>query len=619
MKAYARRQLISRLFATLGGVAVSSRLSAAYPARVSSIAQLARLTTKGLPDLFEVYVEGFAAANDGGGGVFIWHATENADIIRGFVVQPLAGGNGRWHRRIGDEIDDRMAGARVDGTSYDDEALVALATCVGRFPVRKVRFVPGARKILHPDFAHTPFQLVGVNDLILKMEKCDFLVGRSQEVGSSNIFAFYNCQRVSVLGTPRFLGNLTAGFMQGTGTATGTVGMQFVDNCSGARFSVQAFGIQCPFLFSRRPRLSVDPETPAIVVAGGRGYVVGDTLQLSGIGSIAERPALWKVEAVNRGAVARLKLVDGGLFGFNNAANGLRNDARGFPLSGGKGVGCQILPYMRDHDIASMSAGIFANALARNCFYGGQFQFSGVDSTVSLDCDFVFRSFVYYGGPRRNRVFIRQRNVRGDAFASGSSMGLGSDVDLHLVQLPTSSTTFANNCSLARWDYASGMPAKCAARITYDVKVGAGGNIFGSVFEIEKRGLNDADITFARGHFGEFDIGGSITGLGRQDSGAGLNWGGTNVSIPMRAWAGENLSISLRDGLVCKGRGAWIFAATALRRLSIGKIRSDGPVATEFEGAALQRQIIGPVQVDREAIFSNSAFKSASGSAGTIR
>lgn len=613
MRTYARRQLIGRVLTALASAMVSSKLNAELPARVSSVAQLARLATAGLPDLFEIDVDGFATPNDGGGGSFVWHAAETAEVIPGFIIPSSVGGKGRWFRRVGDEVNDKMAGARVDGVSYDDDALMALATYVGKFPVRKVTFAPGARKVLHPDFAHTPFQLVGIHDLVLAMEKCDFLVGRSQEHHSSNIFAFYSCQRVRVFGTPRFLGSLTADFMQSTGTATGTVGMQFVDNCSGAQFTVEAFGIQCPFLFSRRPRLSVDGEMPAIIVSGGRGYVAGDILRLSDIGSIAEKPALWKVVAVNRSAVSRLELVDEGLFGFNNAANGLRNDTPGFRVSGGRGTGCQILPYMRDHDIDSMPTGISAKALARNCFYGAQFQFSGSDSTVILDCDFVYRSFVYYGGARRNRVFIRQRNVRGDAFASGSSMGLGSDVELHLVQLPTTSKTFANNCSLARWDYASGMPAKCGAKVTYDVKVGEGGNFFGSVFEIDKRGLNDADSVFARGHIGEFDIGGSIEGLGRQDSGLGLNWGGTNVNIPLSAWNGEKLTVSLRNGLICKGRGAWIFAATALKRLAIGRIRSDGLIVTDFAGGALQRQIAGPVQADREAVFSNRAFLSASG------
>ena len=95
---------------------------------VDTIAALRAIDTNTIADPSAAFLDGFASANDGGGGVFVWRATSAQNDNGGTVVQPdsIAPGNtGRWVRHYSGAINVRWFGAGLGGA--DDSPLIQQA------------------------------------------------------------------------------------------------------------------------------------------------------------------------------------------------------------------------------------------------------------------------------------------------------------------------------------------------------------------------------------------------------------------------------------------------------------------------------------------------------------
>lgn len=93
---------------------------------VDSIAQLKALAP-GFAD--NITVRGYYAKSDGGGGSFYWDTPSVVPDNGGTVIQPNAGGTGRWIRYWGGEsIDVKWFGAKGDGVTLDTAAIANAMT-----------------------------------------------------------------------------------------------------------------------------------------------------------------------------------------------------------------------------------------------------------------------------------------------------------------------------------------------------------------------------------------------------------------------------------------------------------------------------------------------------------
>src|SRR5260221_373441 len=115
---------------TLPAISVVGRLSAgAGPTEAIQIAQLASALTVALAAgtslqvgsmaalralaapsaLIVVFLQGYYSPGDGGDGFWYWNSADTTTDNTGTVVQPNAGGTGRWNR-----IYNRSAGAAIE-------------------------------------------------------------------------------------------------------------------------------------------------------------------------------------------------------------------------------------------------------------------------------------------------------------------------------------------------------------------------------------------------------------------------------------------------------------------------------------------------------------------------
>jgi hypothetical protein len=567
-------------------------------------------------------VLGFYAPGDEGGGAFFWDAASTATAIPGLIVADGGGGTGRWIRLHGGTIGDKMCGAKVDGATHDDAAIKAMADYVTAYDdCRTLEFAPGSRKVIPVGATYHPFQVSGIDGLVFVFPDCEFHVSEDQEIVNSNkaVFNFADCRRVKFIGMPRFIADdgYTQSYIETHDTigGKGTLPVNFAGDCSYAEVEVYAEGMLLGVNFVRYPRLTVHPIRPARIAVGGTGYVVGDVLTLSNIGSAATTNATFTVASVSSGAITAITATTRGVFPFDQGANGLNISQAGFAVSGGTGTGALILPYMADYDIEQgndHARFCRVGVIVRLCYYGLHCNYNLSDSEFWVDGDFVYRVCVHYGGQRNNVGRVRLRNTRGDSVAVSCNQGLGTELDLQFTQLPTTSSTFANYCSPINVAWGGGMPGEVRLRVTFDVEVDAAaslGNYFGSLLEVDKSAKNGSDATYARGHIADLRIGGRIVGKGRLDSGLGVGQIiGTNVSLPSSAWNGELLSWQFEDGFIHEGEGNIVVNAKALTKLVIGNIRSDGRLSTEdmlTPANKVRFEPTGPVTIDPGAAFRN--------------
>ena len=95
---------------------------------IDTMATLRATDPSGIPDLFLVLLDGFAAANDGGGGLFVWRATSTEHDNGGTVVRPdsiTPPNPGRWVRLYSGAISVRWFGAGLGAA--DDAPFVQQA------------------------------------------------------------------------------------------------------------------------------------------------------------------------------------------------------------------------------------------------------------------------------------------------------------------------------------------------------------------------------------------------------------------------------------------------------------------------------------------------------------
>lgn len=97
------------------GTLADARLTFLPQANVATIAALKALTGGAYNS---VRALGYYSSGDGGGGEFVWSSASVATDDGGLVIQPNAGGTGRWLRLVTNNVyTPRMWGARADGTN----------------------------------------------------------------------------------------------------------------------------------------------------------------------------------------------------------------------------------------------------------------------------------------------------------------------------------------------------------------------------------------------------------------------------------------------------------------------------------------------------------------------
>lgn len=107
------------------------------PLSVVNIAALRLLPVSSLVTGIPVQVAGYYAANDGGGGTYVWNSTSTTADNGGTVIQPTGVTTGRWMLQYGGSMNVRIFGAYGDGT-HDDTAAIASAlsaASIAGFPV----------------------------------------------------------------------------------------------------------------------------------------------------------------------------------------------------------------------------------------------------------------------------------------------------------------------------------------------------------------------------------------------------------------------------------------------------------------------------------------------------
>jgi hypothetical protein len=92
---------------------------------VNTIASLTALLKANLTSGDEIYVSGYYAQGDGGGGRFVWDSTSTATANGGVVIASDEGGSGRWNRVFDNDLTSLMFGATGDGTTDDTNFLQA--------------------------------------------------------------------------------------------------------------------------------------------------------------------------------------------------------------------------------------------------------------------------------------------------------------------------------------------------------------------------------------------------------------------------------------------------------------------------------------------------------------
>lgn len=107
---------------------------------VQNIASLQAISVTSLSSGTTVFVAGYYAPSDGGGGLFYYNSTSPSTPNGGTVIAPNSGA-GKWIRVVlDDEIDVRMFGAKGDDAT-DDTA--AIQSCFTNVPGLKVNFGSG--------------------------------------------------------------------------------------------------------------------------------------------------------------------------------------------------------------------------------------------------------------------------------------------------------------------------------------------------------------------------------------------------------------------------------------------------------------------------------------------
>ena len=121
-------------------VAQAVAINAEELAAVETIALLKAVSTTGLTDRDEIFVQGYYAAGDGGGGHFYWDAGSSATDNGGTIIDPPAAGNGRWLRIYSGAVYAAWFGAITGQTA----ATVTIGLDAALVASRYVKLQPGS-------------------------------------------------------------------------------------------------------------------------------------------------------------------------------------------------------------------------------------------------------------------------------------------------------------------------------------------------------------------------------------------------------------------------------------------------------------------------------------------
>lgn len=579
-----------------------------------TIAAMKAIPVSALSDGVRITVKGFYAAGDGGGGDFIWNAASVAAAITGFV-EPLAGGGaGRWVRQHGGTVTDKMAGAKVDGATFDDAAFAAVASLVSVDPsVSCFNLAPGGiSKVLPTGAASTTvFSIASKPGFVVNMAGRTFATARTYAecvaTGNSAVFRFLNCPGLKITGMPKFTGDVTKAQIAAAASAYGAVGIVLDGNCSFADIEAEGFGILEPILANRAPRITLNPNIPPFIGAGGTGYTVGDTLTIANIGSAAQVNATVQVTAAPGGVVTAVSVINPGRFPVFFDGN-ISGATKGFAVTGGTGTGAKISPYTLDYDdqqTADKSRFCKIKARYDTCFYGFNGQFNVEDSDIDVAGERVYRAFFLYGTERnRVRAKIRDQHIS-SVVASVAGIPTSAKIDVTILPAIEVGFAIAGGNAVVGSLY-SGVSGVLDLEIDGDAnRIGSAAT--GQYIKISKFAAG-ADDASPRGHIVRFAIGGKWVGRGSLDGGISTNIMGTDVNYSDASWNGDKLDIVLKDGLtITDVETTWglAFNANALRSLTVGKVNLSCAIKLDPLASGIGLAPRGRVIVDKDAVFSN--------------
>lgn len=538
------------------------------------------------------------------------------------IVSAAEGGIGRWFRIHSGWVSDRMAGAKVDGVSYDDASLTALAAIVtADLTITDIELVRGIHRVLPtggPDIV--PFSISGRNNLKFHCEGAvyntqriawDHTKGKRIDV-DVNLFKFLNCSQITITGPLTVNGMLTQEQVRTApgGSPIGTIGIQFEGTCHDIEVDIVGFGLMMPLLLFRPNKATLDVSRAPLIWAGGAGYEVNDVVTVASIGNTADSitPATLAVTSVDAGVVTGLAVINPGVFPhFNN--DNMPAATAGYPVTGGTGVGLRIGPFTVDYDEKKQTMPMGQRGKikvqARQCGRAMSNQCALSDCQIDIDADVVYRAHMIYG-VTKNRVNLTVRNKTQNAVFS-SVMGMPSDIKYsRLTVLPTTIAGFCPSGTVL----VIGLLGACVARLRIEIVWDAnrvGGNDCGQYLKVEKyRQAVDDDMP--RGHEVEIIQGGRISGRGLRDSGLHTNIIGTNVNYSDASWLGDQIAWVFRDGFtVTNVEPTWGLAlnAYALRSLTIGKVNLSCVIKLDPLDRGISLASARRVLVDTDAIFAN--------------
>lgn len=277
------------LFLTATPAAARALLGTQILAR-DTVANLKAIVT---PDLAGVVVvQGYYAAGDGGGGIYYWNSSDARSDNGGTILQPTAGGAGRWNlvTANGGEVSVRHFGAKGDNTNDDTTAFaaaIAWATVTNELIVPVGQFVISSTLTIS-----TPMTIRGVNmgatSGAQTNTNCSQIIAKST-FGNGDLF------NVTTVYTVQFrdlqFAYQTAGPNRTSGAAVhfnspspNVIASSIVENCA---FRNQYLGIQedfCVLVTVRRCNFIAYSRAGIECIANvtsetGGGFIHGNTFQ----------------------------------------------------------------------------------------------------------------------------------------------------------------------------------------------------------------------------------------------------------------------------------------------------------------------------------------------------
>lgn len=505
-----------------------------------------------------VIVEGYAAAGDAPAIMYKRvtsqpsHALKFRSVDRFMPDGSTDATNGGWWEAALDEpglvLMPNHFGAPNDGSSYDDTALTAMAVVMSLGRCRRAKF-KGAFKIWQTATiavaTGSAFAVSGVDGMTFEFQNAVFTTnaGQLDLVTGVNwagyVFNFTDCKNFRGIGRPKFVGDLTFVAMQAYGSAHGTIGLSFTDNCSGLTLDgVEGSGILTPFnMVCDNSRVMASCKRPIVAVAG-TGYAIGNVLSATGGGG--STAATFAVDAID-GSGGIKGLAPTGLGDFpEGTLPTITGASNGYPLSGGGGTGARAYIYLQrateDDHTAGGSAGYVK---ARNCFYCYVQRDSGDYMTAQVDAEFCYRSTFVYGGIVGARIHTRMRHIYSTALIYGSAFhGLGNKDCYFHVRMPEASIpSSSNGLAITRCSLTTPLPTEVSVHLDLDLEYGTLTNRAASFGAVNKydAGLTDNN---PRGHSFQLRVTGRINGksdFASESSGVGTHFTMSGVS----GWIGE--------------------------------------------------------------------------------